>query len=106
MTSENHIARAIRELELRRGSEPTPASADAPWKNEIADAVIDGKPEYVILEAYRTISAQLSAMQAERDRMKEALEEIGSMGYAGAPDIQMRKIARAAIPIHPEGEKP
>lgn len=39
----------------------------------------------------------LLALQAEADRMRGALAVIMTMGYEGAPDLEMRRIARKAL---------
>lgn len=42
-------------------------------------------------------AALIEQLRAENARLVVALAEIASMGYAGAPDIRMRQIARDAL---------
>lgn len=65
-----------------------------------------------LLEINSTLSAQLSAMQAERDRMKEALERIVGAKHGGRMGMvepiatfvtRLKEIARAALTTTNDG---
>jgi len=80
--TEDRIARAIRAIEQRRAYEVTPASADAPWKDEIADFVIDCKPEYVLLAAYKGLRGLVEKMRSHNAVLVKALRQVQSTANA------------------------
>lgn len=89
MLRELHVAMA-EVMELRR-------SSSSLWEREKAEAAIAVWRKVEAFLSRPAVESESGERGVECAKLAAALAEIAGMGYAGAPDIAMRRIARAAL---------